>query len=185
MQGAHATITVWKPQLAQPNSDFSLSQIWITAGQNGSTLQTIEAGWQVYPRRTQSSDPKLFVYWTPDGYSTGCYDRKCPGWVLTSNQYSPGMSLQPSTYGGQQSELAMDIEKDQSTGNWWLYLSSTPIGYWPSSIYNGGLLATSGSDILSWGGEIVDSSGTNGFHTLTQMGSGHLPNEGYSKASYV
>ncbi|GAB4850368.1 hypothetical protein Ancab_029672 [Ancistrocladus abbreviatus] len=47
----------------------------------------------------------------PDGYSTGCYDLKCPGWVLTSNQYSPGMSLQPSTYGGQQSELAMDIEK--------------------------------------------------------------------------
>ncbi|GAB4842388.1 hypothetical protein Ancab_012359, partial [Ancistrocladus abbreviatus] len=184
MQAARATITIWNPHLKYQNSDFSLSQIWITAG-SGSNLQTIEAGWQVYPRRTRSPGPKLFVFWTPDSYASGCYDLTCSGWVLTSNQYSPGMSLQPSTYGGQQSELAMDIERDQRTGNWWLYLWGTPIGYWPPSIYKGGLLATSGSDTLSWGGEIYDSSGSNGFHTLTQMGSGHFPREGYTKASYV
>ncbi|GAB4850436.1 hypothetical protein Ancab_029740, partial [Ancistrocladus abbreviatus] len=73
---------------------------------------------------------------------------------------------------------------EQSTGNWWLYLWSTPIGYWPQSIFNGGLL-TNGADTLSWGGEIYDSSGTGGFHTLTQMGSGHFSHEGYKKACYV
>ncbi|GAB4842378.1 hypothetical protein Ancab_012348, partial [Ancistrocladus abbreviatus] len=137
----------------------------------------------VYPGRTGSPGPKLFVLWIPDAYATGCYDLTCAGWVLTSNQYSPSMSLQPSTYGGQQSELAMDIKRDQGSGNWWLYLWGTPIGYWLPSIYNGGPLATTGLDTLSWGGEIYDSSGNNGFHTSTQMGSGHFLSEGYSYAS--
>ncbi|GAB4860708.1 hypothetical protein Ancab_035871 [Ancistrocladus abbreviatus] len=185
MQGGFATITQWDPYLALPG-DFSLSQIWITAGQSGTTnLQTIEAGWQKYPQRTGVNAPTFFVFWTADGYSTGgCYDLTCPGWVLTSSQYSPGMILQPSTYGGQQIELAMNIIRDRSTGNWWLYLWGTPIGYWPPSIYNGGPL-TYGADSLSWGGEIVDTSGSGGFHTLTQMGSGHFPIEGYTRASYV
>ncbi|GAB4850362.1 hypothetical protein Ancab_029664 [Ancistrocladus abbreviatus] len=185
LQGGRATISQWDPSLAQ-TADFSLSQIWITGGQSGTTnLQTIEAGWQKYPQRTGVNGPTFFVYWTANGYNgEGCYDLTCPGWVLTSNQYSPGMTLKSSAYGGQQIELAMDIKRDQSTGNWWLYLWGTPIGYWPPSIYNGGVL-TSGADTLSWGGEILDSSGSDGFHTMTQMGSGHFPSEGNTKASYV
>ncbi|GAB4850405.1 hypothetical protein Ancab_029709 [Ancistrocladus abbreviatus] len=167
MQGGRAIISQWDPYLALPG-DFSLSQIWITAGQSGTiNLQTIEAGWQA------------------DGYQTGgCYDLTCPGWVLTSSQYSPGMRLRPSTYGGQQIELDMDIERDRRTGNWWLYLWGTPIGYWPPSLFKGGPLAY-GADTLSWGGEILDASGSNGFHTLTQMGSSHFSREGYTRASYV
>ncbi|GAB4854706.1 hypothetical protein Ancab_023291, partial [Ancistrocladus abbreviatus] len=49
----------------------------------------------------------------------------------------------------------------------------------------GGGLLTNGEDILPWRGEIYDSSGTGGLHTLTQMGSGHFSNEGYKKACYV
>ncbi|GAB4824842.1 hypothetical protein Ancab_007711, partial [Ancistrocladus abbreviatus] len=144
-----------------------------------------ESGHQKYPQRTGFNGPTFFVFWTANGYSgTGCYDLTCPGWVLTSSQYYPGMQLQSSTYGGQQIELAMDIKRDQSTGNWWLYLGGTPIGYWPPSIYNGGAL-TYGADTISWGGEIYDSSGSGGFNTLTQMGSGHFATEGYTRASYV
>ncbi|GAB4824834.1 hypothetical protein Ancab_007704 [Ancistrocladus abbreviatus] len=185
MQGGRATITQWDPYLAQPE-DFSLSQIWIMAGQDGTTnRQTIEAGWQKHPHRTGFNGSTFFVYWTADGYnSTGCYDLRCAGWVLTCSQYSPGMQLQSSTYGGQPIELAMDIERDQSTGNWWLYLWGTPIGYWPPSIYKGGAL-TNGSATISWGGEIYDSSGSEGFNTSTQMGSGHFATEGYRRASYV
>ncbi|GAB4824837.1 hypothetical protein Ancab_007706, partial [Ancistrocladus abbreviatus] len=138
-----------------------------------------------YPQRTGFYGPTFFVFWTANGYGgTGCYDLTCPGWVLTSSQYYPGMQLQSSTYGGQQIELAMDIERDRSTGNWWLYLWGTPIGYWPPSIYNGGAL-TYGADTIQWGGEIYDSSGSGGFNTLTQMGSGHFATEGYTRASYV
>ncbi|GAB4850426.1 hypothetical protein Ancab_029730 [Ancistrocladus abbreviatus] len=118
-----------------------------------------------------------------DYKTTGCYDLECPGWIQTSPIYSPGMPLQSSIYDGQQYELDINIEREQSTGNWWLSLWGTSIGYWPPSIFNGGLL-TNGADTLSWGGEIYDSSGI-GFHTLTQMGSGHFSHEGNKKACYV
>ncbi|GMH15997.1 hypothetical protein Nepgr_017838 [Nepenthes gracilis] len=182
LQGANATINIWNPTLENPNGDFSLTQIWISAG-SGSSLNTIEAGWQVYPGRTGDSQPRFFIYWTADGYtSTGCYDLTCPGFVQTNNYYAIGMALQPSVYGGQQYELNESIQRDPATGNWWLYLWGTVVGYWPASIYNS---ITNGADTVEWGGEIYDSSGTGGFHTTTQMGSGHFPTEGYGKASYV
>ncbi|GAB4842406.1 hypothetical protein Ancab_012377 [Ancistrocladus abbreviatus] len=185
MQGATAEIDIWDPSLAIPASDFSLSQIWIVAG-DSSSLQTIEAGWQVYPGRTGDSLPRLFVYWTADGYnSTGCYDLTCPGFVQTNNTYALGAPLTPSTYNGNQSLLVIDIERDQGTGNWGLFLWGTAIGYWPASIYGNGLLGTSGASSIEWGGEIFDSSGSNGFHSLTQMGSGYLAEQGLGKASFV
>ncbi|GAB4850322.1 hypothetical protein Ancab_029622 [Ancistrocladus abbreviatus] len=64
MQGGRATISQWDPHLAQP-ADFSLSQIWISGGQSGTTnLQTIEAGWQISSRWTpctESDDPNLEI----------------------------------------------------------------------------------------------------------------------------
>ncbi|GAB4843145.1 hypothetical protein Ancab_013120 [Ancistrocladus abbreviatus] len=77
--------------------------------------------------------------------------------------------------------------EDQKTGNWWLYLWGAPIGYWPKSmsIYNRGPLATSGDDTILWGGEIASYGLDRGYHSKTQMGSGHFPSEGYRNASYV
>ncbi|GAB4842390.1 hypothetical protein Ancab_012361, partial [Ancistrocladus abbreviatus] len=141
-EGSNATITIWDPKLG-PQGVFSLSHIWIAGARR---TQTIEAGWQ------------------PDGYRTGCYDLTCPGWVLVSQNYSPGMTLQPSTYGGNQSELPMKIER---------------------SIYNRGPLATSGADTILWGGEIAGYGSDWGYPSKTQMGSGHFPSEGYRNASYV
>ncbi|GAB4850441.1 hypothetical protein Ancab_029747 [Ancistrocladus abbreviatus] len=47
MRGGQAAISQWDPSLAQ-SGDFSPSQIWISAGQIGTTnLRTVEAGWQV------------------------------------------------------------------------------------------------------------------------------------------
>lgn len=46
--GAKATINVWRPYVENNNNndEFSLSQIWVTAGSDGE-LNTIEAGWRV------------------------------------------------------------------------------------------------------------------------------------------
>ncbi|GMH17619.1 hypothetical protein Nepgr_019460 [Nepenthes gracilis] len=181
IQGAQATIDIWDPSLTNPQRDFSLTQIWYIAG-SGSNGNTAEAGWQVYPARTGDSQPRLFVFWTADGYNTGCYDLTCPGFVQTSDQYTPGMALTPSTYNGQQNELGLVINKDIKTGNFWLYVDGTAMGYWPNAIYN---TLQGGADIVEWGGEIVDSSGSGGFHTLTQMGSGYLPSAGYGQSSYI
>ncbi|GAB4842699.1 hypothetical protein Ancab_012675 [Ancistrocladus abbreviatus] len=185
IQEAHATIAIWDPKLARPNSDFSLSQIWIGAG-SGSNVQTIEAGWQVYPRRTGTTRPQFFVFWTPNNYVTGTYDLDGEGWVGTHDTLYPGMSLPCSVYGSQlqQHELVLKIRREQN-GDWSIFIGDSRIGYFPARIFNGGPLATHGANRVDWGGEIYDSSGSRGHHTLTQMGSGHFAQEGYGRASHI
>ncbi|CAN1286340.1 hypothetical protein LINPERPRIM_LOCUS19267 [Linum perenne] len=70
--------------------------------------------------------------------------------------------------------------EDLKTSNWWLYFQDEQVGYWPGSLFRN--LRTSAS-LLEWGGEIINKN-KNGLHTDTQMGSGHFPSEGYSKAAY-
>ena len=66
-------------------------------------------------------------------------------------------------------------------GDWWLQVGNKYLmGYWPASLFVS--LSESASQIL-WGGGVVNRQ-KNGQHTSTQMGSGHFPEEGFSKASY-
>lgn len=39
-----------------------------------------------------------------------------------------------------------------------------------------------GAGVISWGGEIYNR-GSGGYHTTTQMGSGHFPRDGYNTKS--
>jgi len=65
-------------------------------------------------------------------------------------------------------------------GNWWLeFGSGNYLGYWPSSIFTS--MKDSAQEV-HWGGEIVNSKFPQA--TSTEMGSGHLPNEGFRKAAY-
>ena len=54
------------------------------------------------------------------------------------------------------------------------------MGYWPASRFVS--LSESASQI-QWGGLVLNQQ-KNGHHTSTQMGSGHFPEEGFSRASY-
>ncbi|GAB2228021.1 hypothetical protein Droror1_Dr00009850 [Drosera rotundifolia] len=177
IQGAHGTIDVWKP-VVDKLTDFSLTQIWVIAGDDSNT-NTMEAGWQVYPARTGDNQTRLFIYWTADNYdNTGCYDLTCPGFVQCTNQIAIGAPLNVSTIDGKQVEMELLIEKDNKTGNWWLYIHNTTVGYWPSSIFTS---LTNGADRIDWGGELYSSSKKK----ATQMGSGRFANTGYGNASYV
>ncbi|KAA8522693.1 hypothetical protein F0562_009145 [Nyssa sinensis] len=177
--GAHASINVWDPR-TEIDSEFSLSQIWIVNRDQG--LNTIEAGWMVYPGMYGDKQPRLFIYWTSDGYrTTGCYDLRCPGFVQTNRMFALGSPItQVSSYKGQSFEMDITIFKDKSSGNWWLQVQNVILGYWPSSIFTG--LANTAS-LIQWGGEITNRRSF-GRHTATQMGSGHFPNEGYGKSSF-
>ncbi|CAI0392066.1 unnamed protein product, partial [Linum tenue] len=73
------------------------------------------------------------------------------------------------------------VVQDVRTGNWWLTYQGIIVGYWPPSIFTGGL--KSGSSLVEFGGEVVNSDPT-GFHTSTDMGSGHFPSEGFGKAAF-
>lgn len=179
--GTKITINLWKPFIARAK-DFSLTQLWITRGSyDGKDLNTIEAGWQVFPDLYGDNNPRLFIYWTRDAYNkTGCYNLMCSGFVQTNNQITIGGSFSSiSTYGGTQYDFDILVWKDPKGGNWWLQVGGNYVGYWPSSIFSH--LVDSASTI-QWGGEVFSPDGG---QTSTQMGSGHFPEEGLGRASYI
>ncbi|PUZ36479.1 hypothetical protein GQ55_9G041200 [Panicum hallii var. hallii] len=180
--GAKATINVWEPKIEQPN-EFSLSQLWILGGSFGEDLNSIEAGWQVSPDLYGDNNTRLFTYWTSDAYqATGCYNMLCSGFVQINSEIAMGASIFPtSSYSGSQYDISILIWKDPKEGNWWMQFGKDYVlGYWPSFLFS--YLADSAS-MIEWGGEVVNSQ-PDGVHTSTQMGSGHFPEEGFSKASY-
>ena len=66
-------------------------------------------------------------------------------------------------------------------GNWWLFLKGRgdyeAVGYYPTSIYKGGPLATSATDI-KYGGETANSG------PWPQMGSGQFADQGWQRAAF-
>ncbi|KAM3196919.1 hypothetical protein ACQJBY_072548 [Aegilops geniculata] len=180
-QGTKATFNLWQPTIARAN-DFSLTQLWITRGSyHGNDLNTIEAGWQVYPYLYKDNNTRLFIYWTRDAYhTTGCYNLMCPGFIQTNKNIAIGSSIsRVSTYGGTQHDCDILVRKDPKDGNWWLHVGGYCVGYWPSPIFS--YLANSASSIM-WGGEVFSPEAG---QTSTQMGSGHFPEDGLGKASHI
>ncbi|KAI7724585.1 hypothetical protein M8C21_015446, partial [Ambrosia artemisiifolia] len=179
--GSKSALNLWNPHVQESN-EFSLTQTWIASGTYDTGLNTIEAGWQVYPGMYGDTNTRLFIYWTSDSYQeTGCYNL-CSGFVQTNNNYAIGGTLSPTSQtDGTQHELAILIWKDGRDGDWWMDINGELIGYWPSSLFT--YLQDSASSI-QWGGEIVNK-GSQGQHTTTQMGSGQFPKQWYRKASYV
>ncbi|GAB2269811.1 hypothetical protein Dimus_004729 [Dionaea muscipula] len=181
--GAKASINVWTPKVTD-EYEFSLSQIWLISGSFGNDLNTIEAGWQVSPAFYGDDNPRFFTYWTTDAYQvTGCYNLLCSGFVQTNNKIAIGAAISPmSTYHGRQYDVSVMVWKDPKHGHWWLeFGSGLLVGYWPEFLFSH--LRTH-ADMIQFGGEIVNSGSMSGYHTSTQMGSGHFPDEGFKKAAY-
>ncbi|XP_076928186.1 protein neprosin-like [Bidens hawaiensis] len=180
--GAKASINVWTPAVTDPY-EFSLSQLWVISGSFGNDLNTVEAGWQVSPELYGDGYPRFFTYWTTDAYqTTGCYNLLCSGFVQTNNRIAIGAAISPrSSYSGKQFDIAIMIWKDPKHGYWWLQFGSgLLIGYWPSFLFTH---LQRHASMIQFGGEIVNSR-SRGYHTSTQMGSGHFADEGFGKASY-
>ncbi|KAF5758595.1 putative neprosin [Helianthus annuus] len=180
--GAKASINVWTPTVTDPY-EFSLSQLWVISGSFGNDLNTVEAGWQVSPELYGDGYPRFFTYWTTDAYqTTGCYNLLCSGFVQTNNRIAIGAAISPrSSYKGKQFDIAIMIWKDPKHGHWWLQFGSgLLIGYWPSFLFSH---LQRHASMIQFGGEIVNSR-SRGYHTSTQMGSGHFADEGFGKASY-
>ncbi|KAL3512791.1 hypothetical protein ACH5RR_025508 [Cinchona calisaya] len=180
--GAKASINVWTPSVTD-QYEFSLSQVWIISGTFGNDLNTIEAGWQVSPELYGDNYPRFFTYWTTDAYqATGCYNLLCSGFVQTNNRISIGAAISPrSSYSSRQFDIGIMLWKDPKHGHWWLeFGSGLLVGYWPSFLFSH---LQSHASMVQFGGEIVNTRSM-GYHTSTQMGSGHFADEGFGKASY-
>ncbi len=178
--GAHNSLAVYSPAI---NNDqvFSLAQHWY-AGGTGNGHQTLEVGWQVYPAKYGHAHPVLFIYWTADNYkTTGAYNLDQPGFVQTNTAWTIAGALSPvSVRGGQQMEIQVTTYLYQ--GNWWIYLGGVTaahaLGYYPTSLYSGGQMATSAQEIL-FGGETVTKQ-----VSWPGMGSGEFASGGWQQAAY-
>ncbi|QHO20446.1 hypothetical protein HN51_062797 [Arachis hypogaea] len=180
--GAKASINVWAP-IVTDQYEFSLSQIWVIGGSFDNNLNTIEAGWQVSPELYGDNYPRFFTYWTTDAYqTTGCYNLLCSGFVQTNNRIAIGAAINPrSAYNGRQFDIGIMVWKDPKHGHWWLeFGSGLLVGYWPAFLFSH---LRSHANMVQFGGEIVNSR-SRGYHTGTQMGSGHFAEEGFRKAAY-
>ncbi|CAL0306803.1 unnamed protein product [Lupinus luteus] len=180
--GAKSSINVWSP-VVTGQYEFSLSQIWVIAGTFDNDLNSIECGWQVCPELYGDKLPRFFTYWTTDAYQeTGCYNLLCSGFIQTNSKIAIGAAISPtSSYNNRQFDIDVMIWKDPKSGYWWLeYGSGILVGYWPAFLFSH---LRNHAAMIQFGGEIVNS-GSRGYHTSTQMGSGHFAEEGFRKAAY-
>ena len=180
--GGSSTISINNPYVYTPWGEvFSLSQVWF-AGYGSSGIQTVEAGWQVYPQRTGDEQPHLFGYYTADAYNTtGCYDYSCGAFVQYSGSLYLGAAFSPvSVPGGGQWEAA--IKYEWWYGNWWLQVGSEWVGYYPGWLFGSGEMATH-STRADFGGEIVGGAGTS-YNYYPPMGSGQWGTSGWTWAAY-
>ncbi|RWW47989.1 hypothetical protein BHE74_00045983 [Ensete ventricosum] len=70
---------------------------------------------------------------------------------------------------------------DPKHGNWWLeFGSGVLVGYWPSSLFSH---LAGHATMVQFGGEMFNTH-PSGFHSSTQMGSGHYAQEGFGRAAY-
>ena len=175
-RGGTSRLNLWSPTAA--SGHMSLSQQWTVAG-SGSSLQTVEGGWQVYPVKYVTSLAVPFIFWTPDAYATGCYNLDCPGFVQTNAGWVLGAPFSSGSYsvsGGTQ--MVFDQAWYYDSGNWWLEINGYAIGYYPGSLYGTGPLATGAATVVDFGGEDSGSS------TALEMGSGQFADAGYQYAAF-
>ncbi|KAG5066945.1 hypothetical protein AAZX31_04G168700 [Glycine max] len=180
--GAKASINVWAPRVTD-EFEFSLSQMWVIAGSFGKDLNTIEAGWQVSPQLYGDNYPRFFTYWTTDAYqTTGCYNLLCSGFIQINNRIAIGAAISPrSAFNRRQFDIGLMIWKDPKHGHWWLeFGSGLLVGYWPANMFSH---LRNHASMVQFGGEIVNTR-SRGYHTDTQMGSGHFAEEGFRKSAY-
>jgi hypothetical protein len=177
--GGQSILNIWAPPVTG-DQVFSLSQQWYVA--NGTAgAQTVEVGWQVFPQRYGHSDPVLFTYWTADGYQhTGSYSNEAGNFVQYSATCPVGIALDVvSVADATQAEVQVCFIL--SNGNWWLFVGGTTadhaVGYYPTSLYGGGPLATQAAQI-AFGGETL------GVTSYPPMGSGAFASKGAGQAAY-
>jgi hypothetical protein len=177
--GTNAQINVWRPYVyTDIDETFTLAQSW-TVGGSGASLQTLEVGWQNFPSLWDTEDSVPFIFWTADDYNkTGCYNLTCKGFVQVSKAITFGVPWAAGSYSvpnGPQLDVAFQYYLYK--GNWWLFVNSTAIGYYPSSLYGTGQLSKY-STLIEFGNETVGTT------VWPAGGSGTWASYGAGQAAY-
>ncbi|GLJ25977.1 hypothetical protein SUGI_0498180 [Cryptomeria japonica] len=181
-----ATFNIWQP-FVQSADFFSITQMWVSNPRaDGSIMETMQAGWQVCPQCYGSSSPVFFIYYTWDGYASGCLNQMCKAFIQ-EGQFYPGMPFtKNSIYNGQQMEATISIKRETRGNNivWALYLQDSLVGHWPTTTFKDLKLHANHVD---FGGSVLvaNNNNNNGTISKTDMGSGHFAKGGFKKAAYI
>jgi Neprosin len=187
-------LNVWAPSINVPwgsGEDHSILQVWLQ-NYDKPQLQSLEGGWTVDQLLNGDNQPHVFTYYTTNGYSQdgdnlGGYNTVHKGWVQYSPSVFPGIRINGiSTWGGGQTDISMKFQLYQEPGtttfNWWVAVQGIWIGYYPATLYNGGLGAK--AEWVGCGGEVATDL-SNPLQTRDQMGSGWQAQAGWTKAAFL
>ncbi len=181
-QGAGAILNVWKPAVSEVNEE-SISQIWVTRGTGGpmsDNLQSVEAGLQVLRSKWGDWNLHIFVFHTPDDYTTVCYNNDCSNLVIESGSCFACTVSPTSVYNSTQYIVGVFWQRE-TNGDWTFYFDSEHWGTLPAATFDAAGLGPGGNAVL-YGGEITDDYYP--VYTHTDMGSGSYASEGLYKAAY-
>jgi Neprosin len=166
-------------------------QVWLQ-NYDKPQIQSLEGGWTVDQSLNADTQPHVFTYYTTNGYTKdgdnlGGYNRLHKGWIQYSPSVFPGIRINGlSTFGGGQTDVSMKFqlyrEPNSNDVNWWVAVQGIWVGYYPATLYNGGL-----GNKVEWigsGGEVY-SSLKNPEATKDQMGSGWQAQAGWTKAAFL
>ncbi|CAJ2665077.1 unnamed protein product [Trifolium pratense] len=176
INGGYAAISIYNLSLSV--GQYSSSLICVASGQPNEN--NICAGLSVYPALYGDSQPRITTQWL-DGTNRDCIDKRCSGFVqVTQDKPYIGVVRLPSTPIGEEGKkivVNVKIQRDNSTGNWWLTLDEiVQVGYWPKELFPH---LSEGASLVRFMGQVYASPNL----VNPPMGSGKLPKEGYANAA--
>ncbi|KAK3220675.1 hypothetical protein Dsin_014645 [Dipteronia sinensis] len=169
--GLRGIFSLYNISIGVRQDQSSTTNVWVQGGPT-EHKNYITAGSMIAPGFYGDGSPRLFIYWTADGgYSTGCYNLRCPGFVQVHHEITPGRILSPlSQYGGPTYDLKVIVNQDKNSKNWVLtaFQEEIVVGYLPSELLPS---LKDGAEVIAWGGNA--RTGNNG--VTPPMGSGFRP----------
>jgi Neprosin len=189
--GCSSWLNVWDPYV-ENSTDHSLMQCGLQNYDNPQ-LQSLEGGWTVDQGLNGDYKPRLFIYYTTNGYTKdadnlGGYDQLFKGWVQKSSVVYPKTGWSPiSSQGGAQ--YGFEFQYKLHNNNWWVWVKGAAgywMGYYPDSLFFGGsggkALGAGAEWVAFWGEVYSDLSDPN--LTTDQMGSGRKAEAGSQHACF-
>uniref|UniRef100_A0ACD5YRV5 Uncharacterized protein n=1 Tax=Avena sativa TaxID=4498 RepID=A0ACD5YRV5_AVESA len=142
-RGAYVLLPVWKA--ARLHDSESTATFLIVGG-------TVDTGFRPTPGRLPAdvtnqigvgffadggdNNPRLSVFYTPDGGKSQCYNLACGGFIQTNKDIALGASIVKGASGVDDHVpyVLVSIEKD-AAGPWHVLVNDTDLGYYPRSIF--------------------------------------------------
>ncbi|CAH2048234.1 unnamed protein product, partial [Thlaspi arvense] len=165
--GTKVRMSVWQLKTQKDAGEFSLGQFWLVSGSyNAGDLNSIEAGWQVYPHIYMDNQPR---------------EMHTRSINITISLFRINPDQPKSSYWG------CYFSNDSKLRLWWLGVGFSnctiveAVGYWPTEIFT---RLIEYAEEVQWCGEITNGN-ISGQHTTTHMGSGYFPDIGFCTATYM